>query len=155
MRISQEIRILDLLAHRDAEFLRIQECEEKIRQILGGADFPFPAPPVELPSASRKGRPWQPEGIALPQPSKKSDRRKTTPAKQENTVPALAPLDPGKENAYRLVFHDRGETKVSYLQNLHQLKEMLSLACETFHIDCIETVDFRQLDDYTVVRRLL
>ena len=155
MRISQEIRILDLLAHRDAEFLRVRECEEKIRQILGGAEFPFPAPLVELPSSTRKGRPWHPEGITLPQPSKKSDRRKIAPVVQGNSVPELPPLEPGKENAYRLVFQDRGETKVSYLQNLHQLKEMLSLACGSFHIDCIETVDFRQLDDYTVIRRLL
>ena len=56
MRISDEIRILDLLALRDAEYLRVRDCEDKIRQILGGSDFPFPAPPVEPPFAPQKGQ---------------------------------------------------------------------------------------------------
>ncbi len=155
MRISQEIRVLDLLALRDAEFLRVRECEEKIRQILGGNDFPFPAPPVELPSATRKGKPFRPTGILPPAPSKKNDRRQTTPAAQDDCAPEIPLLDPETENAYRVVFEDKGEIKVSYLQNADTLREMMALTCDSFKITCVESVLFRQLDDYTVRRRLL
>lgn len=155
MRISQEIRVLDLLALRDAEFLRVRECEEKIREILGGNDFPFPAPPVELPSATRKGKAFHPAGILPPAPSKKSDRRQIAPTAQDDCVPEIPTLAPDTENAYRVVFEDKGEIKVSYLQNAETLREMLGLSCDSFKITCVESVLFRQLDDYTVIRRLL
>ena len=155
MRISQEIRILDLLARRDAEFLMVSECEEKIRQILGGADFPFPAPPVNLPSASRKGKQFLPSGLTPPAASKKSDRRTIAPATQEDSVYEIPELNTESENAYRIVSQDKGETKVSYLQNSTQIKKMLSLQCDSFQIACIETVLFRKLDDFTVIRRVL
>lgn len=155
MRISQEIRILDLLARRDAEFLMVSECEEKIRQILGGADFPFPAPPVNLPSASRKGKPYLPSGLTQPAASKKSDRRTNASAVQEDCAFEIPDLNTEQENAYRIVFQDKGETKVSYIQSTLQIKKMLSLQCDSFQIACIETVQFRKLDDFTVVRRIL
>lgn len=155
MRISQEIQVLDLLALREAEFLRVRECEEKIRQILGGNDFPFPAPPVALPSTNRKGKPFRPTGIVPPAPSKKHDRRQTMSTAQDDCVQEIPPLDPEKENAYRVVFEDKGEIKVSYLQNADSLREMMALPCDSFKITCVESVLFRQLDDYKVLRRLL
>jgi hypothetical protein len=158
MGIDQEIRILDLLAVRDAEFLRVRECEDKIRQILGGHDFPFPAPPVTLPSASRKGKPTRFPGVAVvANGSKKPPRPPESSSSGDGADCTLVvpPLDPATENAYRIVFQDKGETKVSYLQSTRDLQEMLRLACPTFQITCLETVLFHTLDDYQAIRRIL
>lgn len=158
MGIDQEIRILDLLALRDAEFLRVRECEDKIRQILGGHDFPFPAPPVTLPSAFRKGKPTRfPGVVATASGSKKPAKppESASPGEGADCALVIPPLDPATENAYHIVFQDKGETKSSYLQSTRDLQEMLQLACPTFQITCLETVLFRTLDDFQTIRRIL
>ncbi len=156
MGLSQEIRILDLLAYRDAEFLRVRECEDRIRQILGGEDFPFPPPPVPLPSAGRRGKAFRPGGLASADKDSPSSRKPPLPPSESPSPPLdIPPLIPPQENCYRLVFLDKGETKVSYLQNPRQVQEMLSLACPTFQITCVETASLRTLDDFTTLRRIL
>ncbi len=155
MGLSQEIRILDLLAYRDAEFLRVRECEDRIRQILGGADFPFPPPPVPLPSAGRKGKPYRPAGLSSAA-ARDSASRKASDSQEKGPLPLeIPPLLSPQENCYRLVFLDKGETKVSYLQNPRQVQEMLSLTCPTFQVTCVETASLRTLDDFTTLRRIL
>ncbi|MGN0867855.1 MAG: hypothetical protein ACI4SG_09320 [Oligosphaeraceae bacterium] len=155
MGLSQEIRILDLLAYRDAEFLRVRECEDRIRQILDGEAFPFPPPPVPLPSAGRKGKPFRPAGLASAAKDPTSSRKAPSSPGKDPVPLEIPPLEPPRENCYRLVFLDKGETKVSYLQNPRQVQEMLSLACPTFQVTCVETASLRTLDDFTTLRRIL
>lgn len=155
MRISDEIRILDLLALRDAEYLRVRECEDKIRQILGGSDFPFPAPPVEPPSLHRKGKPFKLAGIAMPEESKKPRHGHAASVSGGDCAMKTPALDPSSgENAYRVVFEEKGAVKVSYLQHPQQLDDILKLQCDSFRITCVETVSFRSLDDFKTLRRI-
>jgi len=50
------ILLARLLRQREAAFITVRDCEDRIRQRLGGAAFPFPPPPA-LPSTRRPGRP--------------------------------------------------------------------------------------------------
>ena len=155
MGLSQEIRILDLLAYRDAEFLRVKARADKIRQIPGGESSPFPPPPVPLPSASRKGKAFRPAGLPAEPPSRAAKAKEAPAPETDTPLPEIPPLDPTRENCYRLVFLDKGETKVSYLQNRRQLQEMLTLHCPSFQITCLETALLHTLDNFTTVRRIL
>ena len=45
----EETTVIDLLRQREAELVKVWECEEGIRNLLGVTDFPYPAVP-DLPS---------------------------------------------------------------------------------------------------------
>ena len=163
MRVSEEIRIIDLLARREGEFLRIAECEAAITELLGGAAYPFPHPGVELPSNGRTSRnkAWKPVGVALP-----AAGGRRAPAKAERAAavpPPVRALDASRgENAYRVVYRDKGGAeaggadalKVSYHTDAAALSAMLELSCEGFSIERIEAVAFESLENYQVVECL-
>jgi hypothetical protein len=46
-------QIARLLRAREEAFVTVRECEDRVRQRLGGAAFPFPPPPA-LPAARRR-----------------------------------------------------------------------------------------------------
>ncbi|MBO7741810.1 MAG: hypothetical protein J6S21_04575 [Victivallales bacterium] len=155
MRLSDEIRIIDLLVLREAEYLRIHECEEQIAQLLGGAAFPFPAPAVELPSAGRcsRGKSWCPEGMAPPVQAK--GKAKSAPVSAE-AAPAetLRPLKGPQENAYRVVYRDKDGIRSSYHLDRTPVMEMIALECETFSVESVEAVHFENTERFNIVERL-
>jgi hypothetical protein len=131
MGTMREIQIIDLLCRREAELVKVAQAEEAVRNLLGGAAFPFPAPP-DLPS-----------------------RRKVTKAKKRlavkadaETFPGLRKLEPPEENAYRLVYRFNGEEKESFQNDFEFLLDLLKFPAEAFELLSIETVLFRQADDW-------
>ena len=166
MRVSEEIRIIDLLARREGEFLRVAECEAAITELLGGEAYPFPHPGVELPSNGRTSRnkAWKPAGLALPvaggrrAPAKAGAREAIADA-----PPLVRALDASRgENAYRVVYRDKSGAeaeaadalKVSYHTDTAALAAMLELSCEGFSIERIESVAFESLENYRVIECL-
>ncbi len=161
MRVSQEIRVIDLLARREAEFLRVSECEEQIRALLDGNDFPFPPPPVVLPSDGRTNakKAWRPQGLAVPKPNaKKAGRRETaaTPPLATPTTPqcVIPPLQSPDENAYLVHYQEKDKKGTSFLDNPAQVQALLELACDSFWVSKVEAVQFRTLEDYRSTRVL-
>lgn len=154
MRHSDEIRIIDLLAMREAEFLRVRECEAKIAELLGGEAFPFPAPGVELPSNGRssRGKSWAPKGNAVNSRSKGSRKGPVVP--ENAAAEVLRPLHEPQENAYRVVYCDKDGLRVSYHIDRAAVEEMIALQCDTFYVDCVETVYFENIDDFRILERL-
>lgn len=154
MRLSDEIRIIDLLAMREAEFLRVRDCEAEIAAILGGAAFPFPAPGVKLPSEGRSSRSksWSPRGI--PVPSRDKGRGRGAAVAENPAAALLRPLREPEENAYRVVYRDKDGIRVSYHLESAAILEMMSLKCESFAVDCVETVRFENIDDFCIIERL-
>ena len=55
MRNNVSIEVIDLLHQREAEFIRVWECEQQIREML--PDFPIPPPPDDLPSRQKRVKP--------------------------------------------------------------------------------------------------
>ena len=160
MRVSQEIRVIDLLARREAEFLRVNECEEQIRALLGGNDFPFPPPPVVLPSDGRTNakKAWRPQGLAVPKPpAKKLGRRETASAPPASPPPAqctVPPLLAPDENAYLVHYQEKDKGGTSFLDTPAQVQSLLELACESFRVTKVEAVQFRSLEDFHPTRTL-
>ena len=131
MRISDEIRIIDLLARREAEFLRVKECEDQIRALLEGNEYPFPPPPVVLPSHNRTNakKAWRPLGIAVPAPvAKKNSRRangeqpESSPACMPASHDLLPPLQAPGENAYLVHYLEKGKEDTSFLTDPSQVQ---------------------------------
>ncbi len=153
MRIADEIRIIDLLTRREAEFLRVKECEDAIAALLGGAAYPFPALAVPLPSQG-PGRTKQ-KGWSLPV-EKAGKKAPASQAVSEPTVKnsSIRPLRQPEENAYRLVYWDKESSRVSYHNDAGLLRTMLDLQCDGFRIECIETVHFVALDNFQIIERL-
>ena len=165
MRISDEIRIIDLLARREAEFLQVKECEDQIRALLDGNEYPFPPPPVELPSTHRTNakKAWRPQGMVLPSSgAKKSTRRGTgdaavAPSALEvdaSSQVALPSLIAPTENAYLVHFKEKDTTGTSFLTEKAQVQSLLGLPCESFRVIQVDAVHFLSLDNYQVLRTL-
>ncbi len=156
MRISDEIRIIDLLIRRDAEFLQVRRCEDQIAAILDGASWPYCAPPSPLPSAGRTSarKAWKPGGDG-------HGKGKTPPSgalapanRGAGTAIAVRDLDETRENAYRVAYVDNGVGKSGFLNTRQTLESLLQLECGSFRIASIDTVNFRGNDDFDVVARI-
>ena len=165
MRISDEIRIIDLLAHREAEFLRVKECEEQIRALLDGNEFPFPPPPVELPSSHRTSarKAWRPQGLVVPTPgvAKKGSRRGAAEAApcsaahpDSSSRFQLPPLLPPTENAYLVHYLEKNQEGTSFLTETTQVQSLLELSCESFRVVQVDAVHFLSLENYQPLRML-
>ncbi len=154
MRVSDEIRIIDLLTRREAEFLRIKQCEDQITALLGGAAWPFAAPAVPLPSANRTNakKAWTPSSASA---SGRRAKSTTVPASaaQVPKIP-VRELNPACENAYLVAYIDNGNEKIGFLNTLQTLQAILKLECDSFKIVRICTVFFRSNDDFDTIERL-
>lgn len=151
MRLSDEIRIIDLLTQREAEYLRVHQCEERIRALLGpDTPFPFPPPPSPLASSGRISakRAWQP-GKPV-----RSGHRETPAPSAGNCTVAVRDLVAPQENAYCIGYVDNGTPKTGFLNTLASLRALLELDCGTFRINTIDTIAFRSNEDYDVVARI-
>lgn len=153
MRAGDEIRIIDLLAQREAQYLLVKKCEDGIAALLGGAVYPFPPPPEPLPASGRIPK----NGWSLQQDKGRNAKaRKAQPVARQSSsaAPVLRALDRAAENAYRLVYTDKGNTRISYHYDAAELQSMLAFDCPTFRIVCIETVKLRSLDDFDIIERI-
>jgi len=165
LEILQEIRILDLLDRREEEFRRIADLESQVqallypdvppeaRAVLPG--YPFPAPPVPLPSEGRTSRTkcWRPESgrpVASRGGRKSASRRDAAgellPVAQPPLVP-IRPLQAGVENAYRVTYRENGQQRLSLHASPQALEAMIEMSSENFMIERIETVLLDTLDD--------
>ena len=138
----EETTVIELLRQRETELVKVWECEEGIRNLLGGADFPYPAIP-DLPSrrkvakgASRRvvGR----KGAAC------ADEAAQTGS---SSVPVLRRLADG-ETAYRLEFESRGRRESSFQTDLDGVRKLFQIRSGEFTMLKVETVFLRSVDDW-------
>lgn len=120
MKPSEIIQKARLLRQREAAFVVVWECEERIRQRLGGADWPWPAPP-ELPSRQRSRA-----GPAAPRP---------TPSAES----CVRRLRPG-EDAFRLTGSCRGEARTTLTAEVAVARALLAAAVPSWSARRLETV---------------
>lgn len=153
MTLFQDIAIIDLLRQREAEFVVVWSCEQKIKELLGDVDFPFPIP-VDLPSQQRRT-------IRKTAPPKKPQQPSTLPeiAGQASPVDpsilsSLRKLDASRENAYRLVFLRHGVKDSSFQTDYDLITALAGLHCPEFQLLSLETVSFTDLDNWQVVDTL-
>ncbi len=136
------IEVIDLLREREVEFMRVWECEQKIRQLLGVEDFPFAEPP-DLPSRRKVAK------VAA---------RTTTPKKEKETSAStseneIARLEQG-ENAYRLVFIYNGKEDCSFQADRELVRNLLSIKSAEFVLQAVETVSLTDLEHWEKKRLL-
>lgn len=136
-----EIAIIDLLRLREAEFVKIWQCEESIRGILGLSSYPFVLP-VDLPSRAKGKRTMSAHGG-----KRKTPAMSGVTGEFGETAPALRRLVSG-ENAYRLEYEHEGEMHVSFQTDEELLKKLFSICGERFRIKSIATVVFRSMEDW-------
>ncbi len=120
MKPSDIIQRARLLRQREEAFVVVWECEERVRRRLGGAEWPWPAPPA-LPSRQRhRGRP------ASPRP----------PASAEIGVRRLRP----GEDAFRLTGSCRGQTGATLTADPAVARALLAAAVPSWTVQRLETV---------------
>lgn len=110
------LHIVDLLREREAEFVRVWECEQEIQRLLHGA-FHFDPPPP-LPSLAKKKRPAKAAGGAPPR---------------------LRRLR-GDEQAYRVEYDAQGETRTGLTANFAFLQNLLELDPPALRVRRVEAV---------------
>ena len=113
----QSLHITDLLREREAEFVRIWECERAIQAIVHGA-YCFEAP-ADLPSR------------------RKPKRGKKARAK---AAPRLRRLRGDREHAYQVQYEHDGGARSSLTTNTEFLRSLLALDPVGFRIQAVETV---------------
>ena len=139
MQANVSIEVIDLLHQREAEFIRIWECEQKIREIL--PDFPFPAPP-ELPSRRKRVKPV----------AKKVAEPDAVPLSKASA--AIRRLVPGEENAYRLVFLYNNEQQSSFQMDRELVRTLVNVKTTDFIILSVETVRYQDEDHWQTIETL-
>lgn len=112
----QSLHIVDLLREREAEFVRVWQCEQDIQRLLHGAFLFDPPPP--LPSLAKKKRPAKPRAGASPR---------------------LRRLRPD-EHAYRVEYESKGETITGLTANFTFLQHLLELDPPALRVRRVETV---------------
>ena len=139
MRNNVSIEVIDLLHQREAEFIRVWECEQKIREML--PDFPIPPPPDDLPSRQKRVKPAK----KVPQPEE-------APASKASQ--AIRKLVPGEENAYRLVFLYNNEQQSSFQQDRELVRTLVNVKTADFTILSVETVSYQDAEHWTSIETL-
>lgn len=150
MTLSQNITIIDLLRQREAEFVVVWTCEQKIKDLLGDADFPFPVP-ADLPSRRRRDARQAP---AREKPAVRPAPPETAGPAGSGLFPPIRKLDTARENAYRLVFLRHGTKDSSFQTDFELINALAGLKCPEFKLLSLETVSFTDLDDWQVVDTL-
>ncbi|NLF16436.1 MAG: hypothetical protein GX595_04160 [Lentisphaerae bacterium] len=121
MKPSDIIQRARLLRQREEAFVTVWECEERVRRRLGGAEWPWPAPPA-LPSRQRhRGGP-------------PSTRR--PPAAAESVVRRLRP----GEDAFRLTGSCRGQAGATLTADPAVARALLAAAVPSWAVSRLETV---------------
>ena len=144
----EETTVIDLLRQREAELVKVWECEEGIRNLLGVTDFPYPAVP-DLPSRRKVAK-----GA-----SRRVVRRSATSVDAEtaqegaSAVPPLRRLE-GDETAYRLEFESRGRRESSFQTELDGVRKLFQIRSGEFTMLKVETVVFRSVDDWDLKETL-
>ena len=138
----EETIVIDLLRQREAELVKVWECEEGIRNLLGVTDFPYPAVP-DLPSRRKVAK-----GA-----SRRAVRRGggcVDAATGQDAAPSAPPLRrlEGDETAYRLEFESRGRRESSFQTELDGVRKLFQIRSSEFTMLKVETVVFRTVDDW-------
>lgn len=115
------IAINSLLIQREAELARVHMTESRINELLG-ADYPFEAPNVTLPSSIKK----------------KANKPKKTKSKATTIKPRR--LNAG-EIAYRITWLDKGQTTEQKATGLKHLTALLQDSLPGMKLLKLETVD--------------
>ncbi|MCR5380494.1 MAG: hypothetical protein K6G44_05885 [Lentisphaeria bacterium] len=144
----EETTVIDLLRQREAESVKVWECEEGIRNLLGVTDFPYPAVP-DLPSRRRVAK-----GA-----SRRAVRRSggcVDAATGQDAAPSAPPLRrlEGDETAYRLEFESRGRRESSFQTELDGVRKLFQIRSSEFTMLKVETVVFRTVDDWDLKETL-
>lgn len=134
MRTNCPIEVIDLLREREAEFLRVWQCEQKVLQLLGVEEFPF-SPPPDLPSRRKVVK-----GAAKASAPKKE----TVAAAPQNDI---ARLEAG-ENAYRLVFVYNGKEESSFQTDRELIRNLLTIKSAEFELLSVETVKLTDMEHW-------
>jgi hypothetical protein len=138
MRNNVSIEVIDLLHQREVEFIRVWECEQKIKEML--PDFPIPPPP-DLPSRQKRVK-----------PAKKALQSEEAPASKASQ--AIRKLVPGVENAYRLVFLYNNEQQSSFQQDRELVRTLVNVKTADFVILSVETVSFQDAEHWKSIETL-
>ena len=144
----EETTVIDLLRQREAELVKVWECEEGIRNLLGVTDFPYPAVP-DLPSRRKVAK-----GA-----SRRAVRRGggcVDAATGQDAAPSAPPLRrlEGDETAYRLEFESRGRRESSFQTELDGVRKLFQIRSDEFTMLKVETVLFRSVDDWELKETL-
>lgn len=150
MTLSQDIAIIDLLRQREADFVVVWKCEQKIKDLLGDVDFPFPAP-GDLPSRRRRDARKAPTREKRPVPEPPPEPAGTA---GKTEFPEIRKLESARENAYRLVFLRHGLKDSSFQTDFELIKALAGLNCPEFKLLSLETVYFTDLDNWQVIETL-
>lgn len=148
MLTPEETTVIDLLRRREAELVRVWECEEGIRTLLGIQDFPYPAVP-DLPSRRKASK-----GA-----SRRVVRRRDVSADgtggsvSGTSVPALRRLAEG-ETCYRLEFVSRGRRESSFQTDLEGVRKLFQIRSDDFTLLNVSTVCLRSVDDWDMKETL-
>ena len=143
MELREQIAVLDLLRRREAEFVKVWQCEEGVLRLLGLSDFPFDAVP-DLPSR-RKGH----RQVRLSPGVRSSVSGSRGSSDRGVAAPGLRKLL-GGEDAYHVVFDCDGTRESSFQRDSGLLRQLFGLVGGQFRLLRIETVRFRSLEDWEV-----
>lgn len=144
---SSESQVISLLCSRERELMKVWECEEAIRGLLGVADFPFPAVP-DLPSRRKVKR-----GATRRVPKRDAEPVVSSSSLSVGDVPEIRGLLPG-ESAYRLEFESRGRRESSFHTDLDSVLKLFQVPSDDFQMHRVETVAFRSVDDWDLIKVL-
>ena len=144
----EETIVIDLLRQREAELVKVWECEEGIRNLLGVTDFPYPAVP-DLPSRRKVAKGASRRAV------RRSGGRGDAEAGQDvpSSAPSLRRLE-GDETAYRLEFESRGRRESSFQTDLDGVRKLFQIRSDAFTMLKVETVVFRTVDDWDLKETL-
>ena len=147
MTARKEIEILDLLRQREAEFVKIWQCEDGICRLLGLSDFPFGGAP-DLPSR-KKGK----RTVSLASLRKKDAGNDAEGDAKVGKAPPVRKLQ-GNEDAYRVVFEHNGASEVTFQTDGELLRKLFLVEDTDFKMLSIETVEFHSLEDWKSIEIL-
>lgn len=121
---EEHIAINSLLIEREAAFARVHSIESQIQQLMG-ADYPFQAPGVELPSAIKK--------------------QATKPKQAKKKVAKVKTRRLGEgEAGYKLTFVENGDTTERITVDLKQIQTLLNDPLPGVRLLRIDTVDLEK-----------
>lgn len=118
MNAKEMIQINRLLRQREEIYADILDTEEKIKEALGGGNYPLPKPP-EVPSIFRS-----------PKTSKKKRSR----------VTQIRKLKASEENAFRITFELNDEVRQDYVRDVRLVRRLQGFSIPFFKLKKVETV---------------